>query len=160
MNGTTPLYSTETIQPCAGNIAVVWTFPTGTTFNSLRSVMSGQVDGVQTLDFSFTYTTGLTKLPECLPWVVWGTSAGQFTWDADVTVSDMVSEAGNASVGYTDVEAYAPKSQTRMLGNAIAGDYVAPAVQTAPILLVMMGSVKHILPAAAVLLALSRPRPP
>jgi hypothetical protein len=125
MNGTTPLYSTETIQPCAGNVAVVWTFPAGTTFNSLRSVMSGQVDGVQTLDFSFTYTTGLTKLPECLPWVVWGTSAGQFTWDADVTVSDMVAEAGTPAIGYTDIEAYVPKSQTRMLGNAIAGDYVA-----------------------------------
>jgi hypothetical protein len=125
MNGTTPLYSSETIQSCAGNVAVVWTFPTGTTFSSLRSVMSGQVDGVQTLDFSFTYTSGLTKLPECLPWVVWGTSAGQFTWDADITVNDMVAEAGNATDGWTDIEAYAPKSQTRMLGNAIAGDYVA-----------------------------------
>jgi hypothetical protein len=125
MNGTTPLYSTETVQPCAGNVAVVWTFPGGTTFNSLRSVMSGQVDGVQTLDFSFTYTTGLTKLPECLPWVVWGPSAGQFTWDADITVNDMVSEAGTPAIGYTNIEAYVPKSQTRMLGNAIAGDYVA-----------------------------------
>jgi len=118
--GSTWLYSTEQVLKCAGNEAVVWTFPAGTTFNSLRSVMSGQVDGVQTLDFSFYYTTSLTRLPECLSWVVWGLDAGDFTWDANVTVNDMVSSAGN-----TEIEAYVPKSQTRMLGNAIAGDYVA-----------------------------------
>jgi hypothetical protein len=120
------LFSSETTKSCAGNIAVVWTFPTTPTPTTLYSLehQMGQTIG-STLALNFTYSTGLTRLPECLPWVVWGTSAGQFTWDADITVSDMVSYAGSAADGYTTVEAYVPKSATAVLGNALDGDYVA-----------------------------------
>jgi hypothetical protein len=120
----TPVYSTETVLPCSGNVAVVWTFPAGTTLYSLQTDM-GQSPGSQTLAVNFSYTTSLTKLPECLPWVVWGTDAGDFTWDADITVFDMTASAGNPGSGYIDIETFLPKSQTRMLGNALPGDYVA-----------------------------------
>ena len=79
----------------------------------------------QVLTFNFSYITALSKLPECLSWVVWGTSAGNFAWDANITVNDMVAEAGNAADGWTDIEAYVPKSKTEILGNALSGDYVA-----------------------------------
>ena len=121
--GTTPLYSSETTISCAGNIAVVWTF-TNKTFYDLQAAM-GQTAGSQDLAINFSYTTSLTRLPECLPWVVWGSGAGEFTWDADITVSDMTASAGTAAAGWMDIEAYVPKSQTRMLGNALPGDYVA-----------------------------------
>jgi hypothetical protein len=124
-HGSTPVFDTERGDaPCAGNKAVVWTFSGNKTLWDLQTLM-GQTPGSQTLSINFTYTTALSKLPECLPWVVWGTAAGDFAWDADVTVNDMVAEAGNATDGWTDIEAYVPKSQTRMLGNALSGDYVA-----------------------------------
>jgi hypothetical protein len=115
-------FSSETTPDCAGNDAVVWTFPSGTTFSNLMTAM-GQTGTTLTLNFS--YTTSLSKLPECLPWIVWGSSAGDFTWDADVTVNDMLSIAGNTANGYTEVEAYVPVSATRILGNAVDGDYIA-----------------------------------
>jgi uncharacterized protein (UPF0333 family) len=119
--GRTPLFTTEQVLSCAGNEAVVWTF-TSQTFSSLLSSM-GQTGN--NLSISFQYTTALTKLPECLPWVVDGTSSNPdfpypYTWDFDTTLYDMTASAGN-----TAIEAFVPKSETRMLGNAISGDYVA-----------------------------------
>jgi hypothetical protein len=119
--GGTPLFTTEQVLSCAGNEAVVWTF-TSKTFYSLMQNM-GQTGN--TLQISFQYTTGLAKVPECLPWVVDGTSSNPdfpypYTWDFDTTVYDITATAGN-----TAIEATVPKSETRTLGNAISGDYVA-----------------------------------
>jgi hypothetical protein len=115
------LYSTEQVLKCAGNEAVVWTFPSGTTFNDLFTKMAGQSGN--SLAINFGYTTSLSKLPEALGWIVDTPNADfpyNYTWNADVTVHDMIASAGN-----TAIEAFVPRSQTRMLGNAISGDYVA-----------------------------------
>lgn len=121
---TTPVYlsgTAEQVLPCAGNQAVVWTLPNTANFDTLLNNM-GQT-GV-TLSFTFQYTTSLSKIPEALAWMVNKTNPPSFpyayTWDFNVTLHDMTATAGN-----TAIEAYVPKSQTRMLGNAISGDYVA-----------------------------------
>jgi hypothetical protein len=121
---TTPVYlsgTAEQVLSCAGNQAVVWTLPDPSTFNTLLTNM-GQT-GVS-LSFTFKYTTSLSKNPEALPWMVNKTNPPSFpyayTWNFDVTLHDMTATAGN-----TAIEAFIPKSQTRMLGNAISGDYVA-----------------------------------
>jgi hypothetical protein len=120
--GGNPLFTTEQVLQCSGNEAVVWTFPSQT-FYSLQQSMSQT--GGNTLQISFRYTTALSKLPECLPWVVDGSTSNTdfpypYTWDFDTTLYDMTASAGN-----TAIEAFIPKSETRTLGNAISGDYVA-----------------------------------
>ena len=105
---------------CAGNQAVVWTFPLGTTFSSLLSAM-GQTGS--TISIQFNYTTTQQKLPDALSWVTDTANTAfpySYTWNADVKVHDLTS-----TVGDTEVEAIVPKSETRSLGSAIAGDYVA-----------------------------------
>lgn len=114
------LYSTEQVLNCAGNEAVVWTFPSGTTFSSLFTAM-GQTGS--TIAIQFNYTTTLQKLPDALAWVTDTANAAfpyAYTWDADVKVHDLTSTVGN-----TEVQAIVPKSETRSLGSAMAGDYVA-----------------------------------
>jgi hypothetical protein len=123
LNGDTtkPLFTTEQVLQCSGNEAVVWTF-TAQTFYSLQQSM-GQTGN--NLSIQFSYTTALAKVPECLPWFVDGTSSNTdfpypYTWDFDTTLYDMTATAGN-----TAIEAFVPKSETRTLGNAVSGDYVA-----------------------------------
>jgi len=50
---------TEQVLKCAGNEAVVWTFPSGTTFNDLFTKMTGQSGN--SLAIYFGYTTSLSK---------------------------------------------------------------------------------------------------
>ena len=115
------LYSTEQVLNCAGNEAVVWTFqPGGMTFSSLISAM-GQTGS--TLAIQFNYTTTQQKLPQALAWVTDTANAAfpyAYTWNADVKVHDLTS-----TVGDTEVEAIVPKAETRSLGSAMSGDYVA-----------------------------------
>jgi hypothetical protein len=114
------LYSTEQVVKCAGNEAVIWTF-TSKTFSSLLASM-GQSGS--NLAIQFNYTTNLSKLPDCVSWITNNTISDfpyTYTWDADVKVHDMISSAGTN----TEIEAFIPKSETRSLGNAMSGDYVA-----------------------------------
>jgi Tfp pilus assembly protein PilX len=120
------IYSTEQLLKCAGNEAVVWTF-SSTTFSSLLTSLGQAGSGNITLAITFTYSTSLTSLPYALAWIV-NTPVGTiqtgfpypYTWNADIKVYDLISDAGN-----TEVEAYVPTSETRELGDAISGDYVA-----------------------------------
>ncbi len=114
------IYSTEQVLQCAGNEAVVWTLPSGTTFSSLRSSL-GQTGS--TIAISLLYTANLAKMPEPLPWITNTANLNfiySYAWDADVKVYDMI-----ASAWKTEIEAYIPKSATRSIGSAVSGDYVA-----------------------------------
>ena len=75
-----------------------------------------------TLTFNFEYqSTSPGVIPECLSWINNSDIAGcSCTWDANVTVYDIKSTAGN-----TTIETYVPQAQARALGHAMNGDYVA-----------------------------------
>lgn len=114
------LYSTEQVLKCAGNEAVVWTFPSGTTFSNLLSSMGQSGNDLQ---IQFHYSTTLAKLPQALGWITNVANTDfpySYTWNADVKVVDLVSSAGQV-----EIEAFTPKSETRAVGSAISGDYVA-----------------------------------
>jgi hypothetical protein len=130
-NGSSQLASTvpgtsEQLVSCAGNEAVIWTFPANTTFQNLLSNSNlNPTNNAITFSITFTYTTVLQNIPDALPWInVTPTSNADFkysyTWDADIQDFDLISDAGN-----TEVESNVPKSATRNLGAAINGDYVA-----------------------------------
>lgn len=112
------IYATEQVLPCAGNEAVVWTFPPGTTYASLLSRLGG------TIKITVPYiATNQFDIPDALAWVVNGPVTDfpySYTWNADVKVHDIKSDAGNK-----EVETYVPKAETRALGSAWSGDYVA-----------------------------------
>ena len=117
----TPLFTTEQVLDCSGNEAVVWTFSSKTFYSLMQSM--GQTGN--TLQITFQYTTALAKAPECLSWFVDGINSNTdfpypYTWDFDTTVYDMTGTAGN-----TAIEATIPKTETRTLGSAVSGDYVA-----------------------------------
>jgi hypothetical protein len=115
------LYATEQVIECAGNEAVVWTF-SSKTFNGLQTSM-GQL-GSAILNIQIQYNTTIDRLPQCLAWMTNASTADTanfaYTWNADVKVHNLASSAGD-----TDIEAFAPKSETRTLGSAVSGDYIA-----------------------------------
>jgi len=118
--GRTPLFTTEQVLSCAGNEAVVWTF-TSQTFSSLLSSM-GQTGN--NLSISFQYTTALTKLPECLPWllmvpVLIPISLIRIPGILIPRLYDMTASAGTRPLKRLS------EIRTRYVGNAISGDYVA-----------------------------------
>ncbi len=114
-------YSRE-IYPHCGGEAVVWTL-TNTYFADLPNV--DIMDRPWASKFEFRYTTTLEdRNPEAIAWITTsGVSDIPYTWDADVKVFHINSEAGGLSG--TTVEAYAVKSELRELGSAISGDYQA-----------------------------------
>ena len=126
VNGSSNLPSGQYIEqvlPCAGNQAVIWTFtgaPTPT-YSSLQASMSET--GSSYLSIDFTYSTSSARLPPALGWITAsqsGSGTPTYAWNADVNVTHITAEAGE-----TLIESYIPVSQTRALGNAMAGDYVA-----------------------------------
>lgn len=114
-------YSRATNPHCGGE-AVVWTF---------SSVLFTDLPGVDTKDFPMTSTITFKftssqpgRSPEAVSWITTsGVSDIPYTWDADVKVYHIVSQAGGEDG--TTVEAYAVKSEMRELGSAISGDYRA-----------------------------------
>jgi Tfp pilus assembly protein PilX len=114
------IYSTEQTVQCAGNQAVIWTFPSGTTFASLLSLLPHTGNSIA---IQWGYTTALQNLPQALAWINVTPNADfpySYTWNADVKDYDLIADAGN-----TEIETSVPKSATRDLGGAISGDYVA-----------------------------------
>lgn len=120
------IYSTEQTVRCAGNLAVIWSFPSGTTFTSLQGNM-GQTGNTINITFSYTPSVSLiTNIPDALAWINDGNETGNsdfpygYTWDADIRDYDIISVAG-----HTQIEASVPTSGVRALGSAVSGDYVA-----------------------------------
>ena len=114
------IYATEQVLSCAGNEAVVWTFPSGMTFNSLLSSL--HESGSLAIQFNYV-ASNTNKIPDAVGWIQVTPNADfpyAYTWNANVKVHDLIADAGN-----TEIEAYLPTSGVRTLGSAIAGDYVA-----------------------------------
>jgi Tfp pilus assembly protein PilX len=114
------LYSSEQVVQCAGNQAVIWTFPAGTTFGNLHNSLGTTANSIA---IQFQYATSLQKLPQALAWINVTPNVDfpyAYTWNADVQVYDIIADAGK-----TEIESYVPKSATRDLGGAISGDYIA-----------------------------------
>ena len=115
-----PLYATEQVLPCAGNQAVVWTFPSGTTFASLLAAL-GETGSIK---ITFHYVaTNPNKTPDAVGWIVNTPNIDfpySYTWNADVKVHKIIAGAGT-----TEIESFLPSSGVRNLGSAIAGDYLA-----------------------------------
>ena len=111
------------IYPHCGGEAVVWTFLDTVTFDKLPN--SNDTGSPWESYFKFKYIPSVeNRKPEVVSWMTTsGVSDIEYTWDADVKVYHIVSEAGGS--GGTTVEAYAVKSELRELGSAIAGDYRA-----------------------------------
>ena len=116
------IYSTEQVVQSANNKAVIWTFPSGTTFASLFASLP-HTGNVNAIAIQFQYTTSLQKLPQALAWINVTPNTDfpySFTWNADIKNYDIISDAGK-----TEIETFIPKSSTRNLGGAISGDYTA-----------------------------------
>jgi Tfp pilus assembly protein PilX len=123
---TPKFYSTEQVVRSVGNEAVIWSFPSNTTFSSLQTSM-GQHGNSISITFSYAASASLTtNIPAALSWVNCGNDMGNtvfpydYTWDANVRVYDITSLAG-----HTQIEATVPTSGVRAIGSAISGDYVA-----------------------------------
>lgn len=122
---TPKFYSTEQVVRSVGNEAVIWSFPSNTTFSSLQTNL-GQNGNSISITFSYNASSSLTtNIPDALSWVNCGNNTGNtafpydYTWDANVRVYDITSLAG-----HTQVEASVPTSGLRAIGAAISGDYV------------------------------------
>jgi len=120
------LYSTEQVVKWAGNEAVIWSFPSTTTFSNLQNSLGQAVNGSFSIGITFTYATALTSLPDALGWIdvtpAGTTTTGfpyYYSWNADVDDYNIISVAG-----HTQIQTYVPASSIRGLGSAINGDYV------------------------------------
>jgi hypothetical protein len=110
------------ITPYCGGEAVVWTLDT-VKFTDLpgTSILDNPITSIIT--FKFT-TTQPGRSLEALSWITTsGVSDIPYTWDADVKVYHITSQAGDENG--TIVDAYAIKSELRKMGGAISGDYRA-----------------------------------
>ena len=119
------IYSTEQLIRDAGNEAVIWSFPSTTTFSSLQTSLGQSGTGIVSLGITFTYATTLSSLPDALGWINDGNNTGNsvfpydYTWDSDIQDYNITSTAGK-----TTIQTYVPTSSIRDLGSAINGDYV------------------------------------
>jgi len=112
-------YAIPSLQPYAGNEALVWTF-NSVPLTSFPGV--GGEDSPMVTQFSFRFTSAQ---PGALPApVAWITTSGvndvPYSWDADTSIYQVVSRAGN-----TEVEGYVSRLDPRRLSSAIGGDYEA-----------------------------------
>ncbi len=116
---------TRQITPHQGGEAVVWTLTEPVLFTDLPGVSI--VDTPMTSTFTFLFTLDdpeSERVPEALSWITTsGVSDIPYTWDADVRVFHITSQAGGAD-GVT-IDAYSIRSELRELGSAISGDYRA-----------------------------------
>ncbi len=99
--------------------AIVWSFNhPGIDYADLPDVAGKKV-------ITFNYTPSLS-LVDAFSWVRAQRSDVWMSWDADVKVYKMTSEAVNPDTGNTTtIEAYTSKNESRMLSTTIAGDYTA-----------------------------------
>lgn len=100
--------------------AIVWSFSgSGINYTDLPGI-----EGKRTVTFNYTPFQGLV---DAFSWVL-ATSNGDFigSWDADVKVYRMTSEATNPETGNTTtIEAFTTKNEARLLASTIEGDYSA-----------------------------------
>jgi len=113
-----PYYSVPAVQSHQGNQALLWTF---------SSVPFGQFPGADQLQFpvvaqiTFQFTSGQSGAsPTSLLDDNHRGCRYSFSWDADNSVYQIVSTAGN-----TTVEAYTLKQEIRHMRSAVPGDYIA-----------------------------------
>lgn len=122
LNASHKTYSRQIITPYCGGQAVVWTL-TNVLFTDLPGANALDDPMHSTITFKFI-TTQPGRTPEALSWITTsGVSAIPYTWDANVQVYHIASQAGGDDG--TTVDAYAIKSGVRKLGSAISGDYRA-----------------------------------
>jgi len=112
-------YAEPVIESHGGNQAVLWTF-NSVPFIDLPSVNPADSPMVAEVTFQFTSSEPLAK-PAAVAWI---TTSGvpdiPYSWDADVKVFKITSQADNSTV-----EAYIAKEEIRRLRSSIAGDYQA-----------------------------------
>ena len=112
-------YSRE-IYPHCGGEAVVWTL-TNVKFEELPGASGADYPMASTINFQYNTAVTGNRTPEAIAWIeTSGVSDIPYAWDADVRVYHIESVAEG-----TTVEAYAIKTEMRLLGSAIAGDYRA-----------------------------------
>ncbi len=110
------------IDPHKGGEAVVWTIIDSLPFTDLPEVNEGDQPMIYAFDFEFELDDDESeRTPELVSWITTSGVAGlEFTWDADVRVFHINSQAEG-----TTIDAYAVKSEMRELGSCINGDYRA-----------------------------------
>lgn len=113
------------IDPYKGGQAVVWTLAEPLPFTALPGVSILDTPMTSTFTFHFFLDDpGSERTPEALSWITTsGVSDIPYTWDADVRVFHITSEAGGEDG--TTIDAYSIRSELRELGSAINGDYRA-----------------------------------
>lgn len=111
------------ITPHCGSEAVVWTLIDPVLFTDLPEVST--LDTPMTSTFTFLFNaTQLERPREAVSWITTsGVADIPYTWDADVRVFHINSQAGGEDG--TTINAYSIKSDMRELGSAIRGDYRA-----------------------------------
>ena len=119
-------YSREIIPHCGG-WAVLWTFIDTVYFTDLPGVSA--LDYPMTSTFTFKFIAAQSgQTPAAVSWITTsGVSDIPYTWDADVKVYHITSQAGGeyGTEDGTIVDAYAIKSEMRQLGLTLSGDYRA-----------------------------------
>jgi hypothetical protein len=114
-------YSRVIIPHCGGE-AVTWTL-TDVLFTDLPEVDTQDYPLTSIINFKFT-STQPGRTPEAISWITTsGVGDIPYTWDADVKVYYISSEAGGDDG--TIIDAYAIKTDLRELGLTIEGDYRA-----------------------------------
>jgi hypothetical protein len=113
------------IDPYKGGQAVVWTLAEPLPFTALPGVSILDTPMTSTFTFHFFLDDpGSERTPEALSWITTsGVSDIPYTWDADVRVFHINSQAGGEDG--TTINAYSIRSELRELGSAINGDYRA-----------------------------------
>ncbi len=108
-----------TIQPYAGNQAVIWSF-TSEPFDDFPGVDPMVSPRVAEVTFQFDSTEEGIE-PDTVAWIkTSGVSDIPFSWEANVKIYKITSRAGG-----TQIVSYMAKSETRLLRSGIAGDYRA-----------------------------------
>ena len=104
---------------------MVWTLTEPLTFTDLPGVIPSDTPMTSTFTFHFLLDDPESeRTPEALSWITTsGVSDIPYTWDADVRVFHITSQAGGEDG--TTIDAYAIRSELRELGSAINGDYRA-----------------------------------
>jgi len=126
---TAPYSTPATPQPYKSGKVVVWTFGS-LSLSKFPPTTSGSP---MAKSFTFDFTGPAGQTPNCVSWInTTGCEAYGITyaWDADKKVYGITSTATDPGPGATTgkqtiVDAYLIKTETRQMGTAIPGDYVA-----------------------------------
>jgi hypothetical protein len=116
----TYITSVEANIPWASGKAVIWHFASIPFGEFGPDVEDGDIPIKSSITFQYT-ADNPGMLPVAVAWMTTSGATGvPFTWDANVKVYRIESTASDVSV-----QVYATRSETRQLGAAVKGDYVA-----------------------------------